>query len=205
LDSLRFLSLGDSYTIGEAVEPLDRWPMLLVERLREEGLAVHPPRLVARTGWTTDELREAMESADLSGTFALVTLLIGVNNQYRGLPVAEYRSQFGDLVRRAVELAGQAPGRVLVLSIPDWGVMPFAKGRDRGAIAAEIDLFNRVGREEAEAAGAHWADVTGISREAALAPELVARDGLHPSGRMYARWVEAILPTVRSILATAPQ
>ena len=205
LDSLRFLSLGDSYTIGEAVEPPDRWPMLLATRLLEEGLAVHTPRLVARTGWTTNELREAMESSDLSRSYDLVTLLIGVNNQYRGLPVAEYRSQFADLLRRAVGLAGQEPGRVLVLSIPDWGVMPFAEGRDRSAIATDIDLFNRVGREEAQAAGVHWADVTGISREAALSPELVARDGLHPSGAMYARWVEAILPTVQSILATAPQ
>ncbi|MFC1662134.1 SGNH/GDSL hydrolase family protein [Gemmatimonadota bacterium] len=204
VDSLRFLALGDSYTIGESVEPSDRWPEQLSTRLRGEGVPIESPRVVARTGWTTDELQEGIDAADPSGPYSLVTLLIGVNDQYRGRPVEEYRGQFAGLLRRAVGLAGGEPARVLVLSIPDWGVTPFAEGRDRRTIGEEIDSFNRIARVESGTAAVRWVDVTGVSREVPSHPELVAQDGLHPSGEMYARWVDAVLPTVREILGAPP-
>jgi len=202
VDNIRFLALGDSYTIGEGVAPSDRWPIQLSARLRALGVLLQDPLVVAETGWTTYELLEGIDEAEPLGTYSLVSLLIGVNNQYRGASIQEYRAQFVDLLHRAMRFAGGEPGRVLVLSVPDWGVTPFARGRDRGAIAREIDAFNEVNRQESEALGAFWIDVTGISREGGTRPGFLAPDGLHPSGEMYARWVEASLPRVLEILGS---
>jgi lysophospholipase L1-like esterase len=199
-DTLTYLALGDSYTIGESVEPALRWPVQLAGALRARGVPVADPTIVARTGWTTDELAAALAAAGLPERYDLVSLLIGVNNQYRGRGLEEYRAQFVELLRRAVAFAGGEPGRVVVLSIPDWGVTPFARGRDRERIAREIDAFNAVNREESARGGARWVDVTPISRVAATDPSLTAGDGLHPSGAMYGRWVEAALPVVASML-----
>jgi lysophospholipase L1-like esterase len=199
---IRFLHLGDSYTIGEAVDPAERWPALLAGRLRAEGFSLDDPVIIATTGWTTAELAAAIEAAPPAGPFDLVTLLIGVNDQYRGLPCDRaYRERLDALLRRAIAFAAGKPPRVLMLSIPDWGVTPFAADRDRAAIAASIDAFNAVNREAARAAGAAWVDVTPVSREAATDPTLIAPDGLHPSAAMYRRWVELLLPTVRAMLA----
>jgi lysophospholipase L1-like esterase len=200
-DVQRFLALGDSYTIGEGVDSTARWPVALARALRTAGLPVEDPLVVARTGWTTQELAAGMDRAGLEGTYDMVSLLIGVNNQYRGLDLEEYRTQFSELLERAVGFAGGDPGRVLVLSIPDWGVTPFAQGRDRGRIGEEIDAFNEMNRRETEVAGAWYVDVTGISREAEERPELLADDGLHPSGAMYERWARTALPAVREILS----
>jgi lysophospholipase L1-like esterase len=199
-DSINFLALGDSYTIGESVGPTERWPVQLAKALEGEGLPTRDPVIVAQTGWTTDELAMGIEGAGLTGTYDLVTLLIGVNNQYRGRDLGEYRVQFSGLLSRAISFTGGDPGRVLVLSIPDWGVTPFAEGRDRGQIAREIDAFNGAKRLECEAAGAWYLDITGISREATDDPLLVARDGLHPSGSMYALWAEAAMPVALEAL-----
>jgi lysophospholipase L1-like esterase len=195
-----FLALGDSYTIGEGVDSMARWPVGLARALRASGVPIRDPVVVARTGWTTQELSAGIDQAGVYGTHDLVSLLIGVNNQYRGRDLEEYRSQFAALLGRAVEFAGGDPERVLVLSIPDWGVTPFAQGRDRERIASEIDAFNEVNRRESEVAGARYVDVTGISREAVWRPELLAEDGLHPSGAMYELWVEAALPAARRIM-----
>ncbi len=201
----RHLALGDSYTVGEAVDPAERWPAQLAARLRIEGLRVADPVVVAATGWTTSDLLAAIDAAPPRGTFGLVTLLIGVNDQYRGLPCdTAYRARLDALLRRAVSFARGEPARVLVLSIPDWGVTPFAAGRNRAAVAAAIDAFNTVNRAAAEAAGAGWLDVTPASREAASDPALLAPDGLHPSAAMYARWVDLLLPRVRPLLRSAP-
>ena len=202
-DSLTFLALGDSYTIGERVDSSRRWPVQLAQLLRNEGLPLLDPVIIARTGWTTDELDSVIDSIGPEGPFDLVTLLIGVNNQYRGRALEEYRTQFTNLLERAVGFSGGHPDRVVVLSIPDWGVMPFAEGRDREAIANEIDEFNRVNREEARALGVPYVDVTRISREAESVPELVASDGLHPSGTQYSRWAEEALPVAKRVLAGA--
>lgn len=195
------LSLGDSYTIGEGVPASERWPVQLVARLRAADVPAGDPTIIARTGWTTDDLARALESAELTGTYALVTLLVGVNDQYRGRPLERTRAQFVALLGRAVELAGGSPARVLVLSVPDWGVTPFARGRDRAKIAAEIDALNAMEREEVARVGAVWLDVTPTSRLAATDASLLAEDGLHPSGAMYARWAEAAEPLARAALA----
>ena len=195
--ALRFLALGDSYTIGEGVEPSLRWPVLLADALRAKGVAIAAPEIVAETGWTTDELDAAIDRADPQGPFALVSLLIGVNDQYRKRSADSYRSEFRALLRRAVGFAGGATGRVLVLSIPDWGVTPFADEDDRTPeqIGAEIDAYNAVTRAEADAAGTHFIDITPLFRTRPLDAALVVEDGLHPSGRVYAAWVERVLPT----------
>ena len=189
----RFLALGDSYTIGESVAVEDRWPNQLARALRARGSSIADPEIIARTGWTTDELSAAIDQAQPHGPYALVTLLIGVNNQYRGRDAEQFRGELRALLGRSIAFAGGDAHRVVVVSIPDWGVTPFAAGRDRAKIAAEIDRYNAINREEALRAGAHFADITPISREAAKDASLVAADGLHPSGPMYTRWLPAIL------------
>ncbi len=196
----RCLALGDSYTVGEAVDASERFPVQLASSLRRRNINIADPHIIARTGWTTDELNAAIEGANPQGTFDLVTLLIGVNNQYRGRSAEEYRSEFKALLQRAIGFAGDKPSHVIVISIPDWGVMPFAEGRDRKRIAKEIDLFNAINWEEAVRAGVQYVDVTPISREVERRPELIASDGLHPSGVQYKYWVEIIEPKAVKIL-----
>ena len=195
-EGIRYLALGDSYTIGEGVAPEERWPMQLAAALRSRGTGVADPEIIARTGWTTDELDAAIGQAAPRGPYGVVTLLIGVNDQYRGGSADAYRPRFEALLRRAIGFAGGDASRVVVLSIPDWGVTPFAEGRDRGHIAREIDAFNAAAREVTAALGARWVDVTPASREAGGASGMLVGDGLHPSGRQYARWTELALPAV---------
>jgi len=190
----RFLALGDSYTIGESVPPAERWPVQLAGLLRGRGIEVGQPEIIARTGWTTDELDTAITAADPKGPYQLVSLLIGVNNQFRGRDAEQYRNQFRGLLQRAIGFAGGQAGRVIVLSIPDWGVTPFAASRDREKIAREIDQFNAINREETLRAGARYVDVTPVSRRGAADPTLNAEDGLHPSGSQYRAWAELALP-----------
>ena len=197
---MRFLALGDSYTIGEGVDEAERWPVQLAALLRERGMDVADPQIIARTGWTTDELSAAIDAADPQGPYALVSLLIGVNNQYRGRSADEYRGQFADLLRRAIGFAGGDASRVIVLSIPDWGVTSFAAGRDRARITAEIDAFNAINREETERAGARYVDITPQSRAAGADPAFLVSDGLHPSGRAYAEWARLALPAATEAL-----
>ena len=199
---MRFLALGDSYTIGEAVAPSERWPAQLAVLLRAEGVAINDPLIIATTGWTTDELSAGIDRANPPGTYDLVSLLIGVNNQYRGQAAGEYRTHFAALLQRAIGFADGTPAHVIVLSIPDWGMTPFAAqaGRDRAAIAAEIDSFNAINKEETMKAGARYVDVTLASREAVNDPALIAGDGLHPSGKMYAEWARLALPAARKII-----
>jgi lysophospholipase L1-like esterase len=189
----RYLALGDSYTIGESVAVDERFPVQLARALN-----MPDPQIIARTGWTTDELNAAIDAADPQGPFDLVTLLIGVNNQYRGRSLDEYRTQFAALLQRAIAFAGGDATKVVVVSIPDWGVTPFAEGRDRAKIAVEIDAFNAVNREEAARAGSRWVDITPISRGGD--PALVAADKLHPSGVQYREWVRRIVPQAREAL-----
>jgi lysophospholipase L1-like esterase len=196
----RVLALGDSYTIGESVAVAGRWPNQLARALRAKGIAVADPEIIAKTGWTTDELSSAIDAAKPRGPYALVTLLIGVNNQYRGRDAEQYRKEFVALLQRAIGFAGGDPKRVVVVSIPDWGVTPFAEGRDRAKIGAEIDHFNAIAREETKRAGAHFADITPGSRHAATDSALIAPDGLHPSAVMYAQWVTVILPEAQAAL-----
>jgi len=188
----RYLALGDSYTIGESVPESERYPVQLARELK-----MGEPEIIAKTGWTTDELNAAIDKANPHGPYDLVTLLIGVNNQYRGRGADEYRTQFVALLQRAIGFAGGKTKNVVVVSIPDWGVTPFAKGRDRAKIAREIDQFNAINREETLRAGARYVDITPESRQAANDTALVAGDGLHPSGKMYSEWTRMIVYNLR--------
>lgn len=199
-----FLALGDSYTIGESVKEHERWPVQLAALIREEEFDVGEPVIIAETGWTTDELDAAIGRENPEGPFDIVSLLIGVNNQYRGRSEQEYRKQFVHLLQRAIAFAGNTASHVIVLSIPDWGVTPFAEGRDRGKIAQEIDVFNTINREETDRAGAQYIDITPISGEVIRDPSLIASDGLHPSGKMYAQWARLGLPKALKALGLKP-
>lgn len=196
---LSYLALGDSYTIGEGVEATGRWPAQLAARLRNEGVPLAEPQILATTGWTTDELAAAMDGERFDPPYALVSLLIGVNNQYRERSAEAYRGEFVALLERAISLAGERSSRVLVLSIPDWGVTPFARdsGRDCAKIGAELDSYNAIARDETLHHGAHWVDITGLSRQH---PALLADDGLHPSAAQYTLWAEATVPAARQAL-----
>ncbi len=187
-EALRICALGDSYTIGEGVTADARWPVQLAVALRRDGHVVAEPTVVARTGWTAGDLLAALARHDLATDYDLVTLQIGVNDQYRGRSVAAFAPDFAAVLARALAIV-ESPERLIVLSIPDWGATPFATGQDRAAIAGRIDDFNAWERRQVLAVGARWVDVTAISREALTEPALIAGDGLHPSAAMYARWV----------------
>ena len=195
----RYLALGDSYTIGERVPEEARWPNQLARSLSADDIHLDVT-IIARTGWTTSELWQGIQATEIQPPYDLVSLLIGVNNQYRGYDINEYREEFNFLLDKSIEYAGENPERVIVLSIPDWGVTPYASGRDREQIAQQIDAFNLVNREETEKAGARYIDVTPISRQAVDDTALVAPDGLHPSGKMYALWAERVLPAALEAL-----
>ena len=198
-----YLALGDSYTIGEGVAASGRWPELLARALRAEGLDLAAPRVIAATGWTTDELSAAIDAAGDLGKWGFVSLLVGVNNQYRGRGLDDYRDGFTALLVRAIALAGGISGRVLVLSIPDWGTTPFgaASGRDLAQVSRELDAFNAAAREICEAHGVAFVDITGVSRERGGEPAMLAEDGLHPSTAMHALWTALALPVARRLLA----
>ena len=200
---LRYLALGDSYTIGEAVPEAGRWPVQLAQRLRADGIALASPRIIATTGWTTDELAAAMDAAEPLGEWDFVSLLIGVNNQYRGRDAEDFRTEFRALLERAIRLAQQRPERVLVLTIPDWGVTPFgaASNRDRAQIAQQLDAYNRVVADEARRRGVACVDIAKVSRERGA--QLVADDGLHPSTALYTEWTRLAVPVARRLLASA--
>ena len=200
MTKIRYLALGDSYTIGEKVSSKDRWPNQLAELLRNEG--VDPDvTIIARTGWTVQELWEGIQANPPEGTYDMVSLLIGVNDQYRGYPVDGYREDFRFMLNKAIEYAGGDPKRVVVLSIPDWAFTPFAGGQDSEPISLQIDEFNAINLEETKNAGAYYVDVTIISRMAMDDFDLITGDRLHPSGKMYAMWAEKTLPIALKILS----
>ena len=194
--SYSYLALGDSYTIGESVpEPL-RWPVQLANQLTEKGVSISTPRIIATTGWTTDELQQALDKADIRQTYDLVSLLIGVNNQYRGYAFDQYEKEFTELLNTAIQLANYDTQKVFVVSIPDYGVTPFGQKKDPQKIAVELDRYNAKAREITEDRGVLYINITDISKKALGDLTLVAEDQLHPSGKMYSQWVERILPEV---------
>lgn len=199
---LRYLALGDSYTIGEGVPATARWPSQLAAALRATGIAIAEPRVIAATGWTTGELMAAIDAAEPLGQWDLVSLLIGVNNQYRGRDVHGYADEYAALLQRAVALAGDRPGRVLALSIPDWGATRFGResGRDLAQVARELDAYNATSRALCATHGVRFVDITGIGRADPFDPSLTAEDGLHPSPALYAAWTRQALPAAQALL-----
>jgi len=188
-----FLALGDSYTIGEAVDENQRWPIQLKVLLNGRGIVLNEVDIIAKTGWTTAELQAAISDARIDRKYNYVSLLIGVNNQYRGYPLDSYEKEFSELLLKAIGYASGNVGNVFVLSIPDWGAMPFAEGKDRALIGKQIDDFNAANKKIALAVGVNYVDITPISRLALSDKDLVASDGLHPSGKMYNMWASEVV------------
>lgn len=198
---ITYLALGDSYTIGESVKQAESFPYQLQNLLKDKNLDVSTPKIIATTGWTTDELQSAIKAENLNQTFSFVTLLIGVNNQYRGYPISTYKKEFSELLQKAIAFANGDKTKVFVVSIPDWGATPFGKnsGKNPQTIASEIDAFNAANQEITLAAGVSYTNITPASRNATTDPTLIASDGLHPSGKMYSEWANALLPKVSLI------
>jgi lysophospholipase L1-like esterase len=195
-----YLALGDSYTIGENVSKEARWGEQLAAMLRADGIDVSDPVTIARTGWTTSELASAIRSQNPPADFDMVSLLIGVNNQFRGQSVSVYRTEFKELLQTSIRLARNNPNNVVVLSTPDWGATPFGTGRNRQQIAEEIDLFNAVAKQEAENAGITFINITPLTRQFGADATYLANDGLHYSGKMHREWALLVLPVAKNIL-----
>lgn len=196
-----YLALGDSYTIGEGVAEAERYPNQLVSLLKTQGKRFEKPTIIAVTGWTTDELANGIEKAAISNnTYDLVTLLIGVNNQYRGREVENFRSEFRQQLNQAIDFAKGDPNRVVVLSIPDWGITPFAEARDvdQEKVKREIDRYNEAKKEITVSLGAHYIDITDDYRKIGAIPEMVVADKLHPSGLIYADWAKKLEQVINS-------
>ncbi|MCW5912336.1 MAG: SGNH/GDSL hydrolase family protein [Cyclobacteriaceae bacterium] len=185
-EAKKYLALGDSYTIGESVSEAERWPHQLADRLK-----IPPPKIIATTGWRTDELKQAIEAAKLKPEYDLVSLLIGVNNQYQGKPIAVYEKEFEELLLASIMLAKGEKKNVFVVSIPDYGYTPFGKEKQE-KISRELDEYNTINKRVAGKYGVTYFNITDISRKGLDDAALVASDGLHPSGKMYALWVEAM-------------
>ncbi len=195
-----YLALGDSYTIGEQVPFAENFPNQAVQILRRSGLAFYAAEIIAKTGWTTDELSSAIENTTTLKNYDIVSLLIGVNNQYRGRSATEFQIEFEHLLQKAIQFSGNRPYRVIVLSIPDWGVTPFAEGRDRKQVAEEIDLYNDVCRKSAAAFKANFINITTSQREDGSKTEFLAPDGLHPSGKEYKKWAAELADAILKVL-----
>ncbi|MCD9004655.1 GDSL-type esterase/lipase family protein [Luteimonas sp. XNQY3] len=201
----RYLALGDSYTIGEGIAAEHRWPVQLAGALRSEGIALDAPEIIATTGWTTDELDAAIDVAAPVGPFDLVSLLIGVNDQYRGRDVTLYGPAFSALLDRATGFAGGDAARVFVLAIPDWGVTPFGahSGRDVAAVARELDAYNAAAAAICAARDVAFVDIAPVSRAHGGEAEMLADDGLHPSAALHSEWTRLALPVARGLLSRA--
>lgn len=191
-EPVKFLALGDSYTIGQSVAEDQRWPVQLMMALTEKSYPCHKPNIIATTGWKTDDLKKAILSKNIPTDFNLVSLLIGVNNQYQGKPANEYNREFEELLSIAIQKAGDNVSKVFVLSIPDYGYTPFGSNK-QDEISSAIDSFNVINKSIAEKKGVKYINITDISRQGLNDPSLVAEDGLHPSGKMYRLWVDRIL------------
>lgn len=195
-----YLALGDSYTIGESVPQDKSFPYQLSSLLAVDSVQITTPDIIAVTGWTTDNLINAISASSIkTKTYDVVTLLIGVNDQYQGLTQTNYREKFAQVLATAISFAKGDACRVFVLSIPDWGVTPYANGQD-AIIGPQIDQFNAINKDESNKAGVHYLDITPISKQAETDPLLVAGDGLHPSAKMYGLWMAQLEPMVKARL-----
>jgi lysophospholipase L1-like esterase len=188
--TLSYLALGDSYTIGTGVAESERFPVQLVTRLHDDGYDILPAEIIATNGWTTGNLLGALNNFEPDSAFSMVSLLIGVNNQFQGRPIEEYEDHFDQLLRKTIQYAGNDTVRVFVISIPDYGVTPFGQSMNPEEIAMEIDAFNTTNQNITESYGVSYYYITDISREAGANPALIAQDNLHPSVVQYALWID---------------
>lgn len=195
-----YLALGDSYTIGQGVTEADRYPVQTQQWLIANGIQIGKPTIIATTGWTTTNLQEAIVTQKPTGPYDVVSLLIGVNDQYQHFNVTGYKERFTLLLQKAIELAGNRPSHVFVLSIPDYSVTPFARGSDLTRIRTEIDEFNKINKDVTANYNCVYLDITPSTRKAATNPSLVAGDGLHPSGKEYKKWAERLGPLMKAVL-----
>jgi len=200
INGLTYLALGDSYTVGEGVALYDSFPYQLVQLLRDKRKEVYGPEIVAKTGWTTAELISHLDHTVLNHVYDFVTLLIGVNNQYRGLDAKEYGIDLEDLVQKALALVSNEGRRVVLISIPDWGKSPFAQGRDRDKIGEEISTFNKINRSLAVKYGCGYVDITSNSPETVKDRSFFAADGLHPSASAYKRWASLLAQRIETVI-----
>ena len=196
-----YLALGDSYTIGDSLPLYDSFPYQLVQLLRARGHHFHAPEMVAKTGWTTSELAEHLIHTRLNPQYDFVTLLIGVNNQYREEKMKDYKNDFEFLLKKAIHFAAEKSQHVIVLSIPDWGVTPFAEGRDRNKIATEIDAYNAINSNLAGRYHCQYLNITTGTRETENDATLLAEDKLHPSAKEYQRWAAAAADKFKTEIA----
>lgn len=195
----KFLALGDSYTIGQSVEVNERWPVQFLKELKATTNVIDTLQIIAQTGWRVDQLKEAMNSSDLEPPYGIVSLLIGVNNQYQGQNANDFRPEFIEILEKSLKLVENRTERLFVISIPDWGASPYGFGFDRAKVSKEINEFNSVVKEESEKRGLRYFDITTISRRALIDRTLIASDGLHPSGKMYKLWVDKMIPIISKI------
>ncbi len=195
-----YLALGDSYTIGESVDLDKNFPNQLVTALKNDSTSIEQAKIIAKTGWTTDDLISAIKTSELKSKYDFVTLLIGVNNQYRGYDIEIYKLEFRQLLQTAIAKVGGNPQKVFVLSIPDYGVTPFAQNSDREKIGKEIDQYNQIALDISKELKANYLDITPISRLAKNDNLLIANDGLHPSAKMYQLWVAELVKQVKNVL-----
>lgn len=195
-----YLALGDSYTIGTGIEEANNWPNQLADSLTANGLPVDTTQIIATNGWTTTDLKNGIEHENPDSAFGLVSLLIGVNNQYQGLEVDLYRSEFRELLEQAIAFAANDTGNVFVVSIPNYGVTPFAASRNPVTIRQEIEVYNDIAKQISAEYNIPFINITSISELAANEASLLASDELHPSAKMYAMWIEEMLPTITKII-----
>lgn len=195
----KFLALGDSYTIGQSVEISERWPVQFLKELKINTSAIDTLQIIAQTGWRVDQLKEAMNSSNLEPPYGLVSLLIGVNNQFQGQNANDFRPEFIEILEKSLKLVENRTERLFVVSIPDWGASPYGLGTDRTKVSKEIDEFNSVVKEESEKRGLRYFDITAISRRALIDRTLIASDELHPSGKMYKLWVDKMIPVISKV------
>ena len=198
--TLTYLALGDSYTIGEMVPADQSYPNQVAALLNKKGRHINPPTIIAKTGWRTDELIQGITNANLTQKFDIVTLLIGVNNQYQNKDTAIYHTEFVQLLKTAIDFAKGNKHHVFILSIPDWGVTPFANGRNLEKIAAEINAYNRINKEESKKAGVNYINITSFYRDMGDDPAYLAGDKLHPSGKMYEKWAKLVANAIEGQL-----
>jgi lysophospholipase L1-like esterase len=193
----RYLALGDSYTIGESIPATERYPVQAVKMLADVGMHFREPQIIATTGWTTADLLSAVNKTKFTGHYDLVSLLIGVNNQYQGKSKSEYEKEFTELLQRSIQLAGNRSDHVLVLSIPDYSITPFARNSDTALIASEIDAFNLINKKISSQYHAQYINITEESRKALHDPSLIADDGLHFSGKEYEIWAGMMMKVIK--------